>query len=101
MVIAMVLLSHQQLTGRKEIIMFVKGSQIYLPREITILWNYFQNMVLFKTYGARQTLSFKEAKNLPPDPGILNQVSCPDITTTQWHYQHTKTFMHEDALFLL
>ena len=40
-------------------------------------------MVQFKTYGARKTLSFKEAKNLPPDPGILNQVSCPDITTTQ------------------
>ena len=37
----------------------------------------------FKSFGARQTLLIKEAKNLPPEPGILNQVPCPDITTTQ------------------
>ena len=44
MVIAMVLLSHQQLTGKKVMLMFIMGPQIYIPSENTIPYNVFEYM---------------------------------------------------------
>ena len=55
MVIAMVLLSHQQLTGRKGMVLFIKGFQIFLSSEIILdtffnIWTNLKVLVLDKHY---------------------------------------------------